>query len=125
MNQERKNIFVVDNDAFMLQIYKISLSKKFNVQLCTNVEECNNKLREISADMFIIDLSLEEELDGLELIKIIRKLDDHTQTPIIVVTGYTSRHYEQHSFDAGATIFLRKPVMFVNLVDKINLLLSD
>ena len=49
-------------------------------------------------------------MSGLDLLKQIRKLNEHTHTPVIMVTGRDDTEAIQEAFQSGATSFLTKPV---------------
>lgn len=68
-------------------------------------------------DIVIVDLLLDIALNGLELIRLIRKFD--TTIPIIVTSALQDVETKLASFDAGADDYLSKPLDFNELAARI------
>ena len=62
--------------------------------------------------LFLIDYSM-PEIDGLELVKILRKMIDEstleTQPVYCCCTAYQSKEHQDAAIDAGFNYFLNKP----------------
>lgn len=71
--------------------------------------------------LIITDLSM-PYLDGIEMIKRIRKMPECQTTPIIVMTAYGSGE-ELAALEAGANQSLAKPIEYEALIQQINRLL--
>jgi CheY-like chemotaxis protein len=82
------------------------------------IEALNN----LSFDVVFTDLNLEEEQDGLE---IVRAAKLHQQAPTtIVVSGYLDAEVEHLAYAAGADLILAKPVQVPHLKAEIQRLLA-
>ena len=68
------------------------------------------KLAELDSapSVFLSDMEM-PRMDGLELIRQIRELDAHWQTPIVMITSRGSERHRQKAFEAGATDYVVKP----------------
>ena len=74
-------------------------------------------------DLFIIDLNLPDGT-GLNIIKRIRQLEHHVDTPVIVTTASNSSKDIIASFKAGANDYLVKPFHSLILRSKARLLVQ-
>jgi CheY-like chemotaxis protein len=65
-------------------------------------------------DLILMDLSL-PELDGLSATKLIRKLEDLCDVPIIALTAHDPEQFHSAALEAGCDEFMTKPVDFDRL----------
>ena len=103
-------LLVVEDDRLTLKVYEKLLSPKFEMIICSSVEEYLSNLHRNKVDMFIVDISLKSHIDGLQLIKGLREMDEYKNTPVIVITAHAFMRDERKAMDAGATAFIRKPI---------------
>ncbi len=68
-------------------------------------------------DVVLVDLLLDIALNGLEVVRLIRKFDH--SIPILVLTGLQDIETKVSAFSAGADDFLSKPFHFQELVARI------
>jgi CheY-like chemotaxis protein len=89
-----------------------------------NVIEAEDGLRgfelavEHKPNLLLSDIRM-PRMDGLELVRRLRALDQFSQTPIIGVTASTQDMDKSMCIDAGCTDFLPKPVRLPDLYDKV------
>jgi len=57
----------------------------------------------------LMDINLGEGMDGIQATRIIRKLPDYRDTPVIAVTGYTLHGDKERILDVGCSHYLAKP----------------
>ena len=62
-----------------------------------------------TTDLVILDYMM-PEMDGLEFITAFRKLPDHQETPILMVTASDQKEVRYFALELGATDFLTKPL---------------
>lgn len=74
-------------------------------------------------DVILMDLMM-PDIDGLEACRHIRSVERLEHTPIIMITAKTDASDLQAAYTAGATDFLRKPVIPVELVARVSTALS-
>lgn len=85
---EKKNIIIVEDDEITALNLNLSLQKHgYNVvAVCDNAPQARNKIASFQPDIIIIDISLQESNDGIELAKIIRSKHN---IPFIFLTSYS------------------------------------
>lgn len=86
MNQ--KNIIIVEDDEITALNLKISLEKHgYNVvEICDNITDAKTKINKFLPEIVIVDISLQESSDGIELAKEIRSKHN---IPFIYLTSYS------------------------------------
>lgn len=84
----KSKIIIVEDDEITSQNLNISLEKQGYsvVSVCNSVLCAYSKINMHNPDILIIDISLDEKSDGIELAKVIRQ--DY-QIPFIFLTSYT------------------------------------
>jgi len=85
--QKHKIIIVEDDEITSLNL-NLSLQKQGYsiVAVCDNIEQAKNKIITSNPDAIIIDISLQESSDGIELAKFIR---ERYHIPFIFLTSYS------------------------------------
>ena len=85
--QKHKIIIVEDDEITSLNL-NMSLQKQGYsiVAVCDNIAQAKNKISTHNPDVIIIDISLQESHDGIELAKFIRK---ERNIPFIFLTSYS------------------------------------
>ncbi len=104
------NVLIIEDEEIVLEIFSRILGKYYNVFSCKSVAEFERYKNENVISLFVIDLSLGSEKDGIQLIKELRSSSNYVTTPIMVVTAHAFNQDERTAMKAGATKFLRKPV---------------
>ncbi len=100
-----KRVLVVEDDRFILQLFKLILQRKGYV--VDTVQTGNEALRKLSNQSYavaLIDISL-PDMVGLDLLKCIP-----AATKKIIVTGDDSEDYQRRAQAEGADAYLLKPV---------------
>jgi len=101
-------ILVVDDEPNMLKLLKTILSGKtgYEVVATNNPLEVAGLLQDNHFDLVITDLKM-PLLDGLDLIDLVKKLDDHL--PLILITAYGTTETAEAAVKKGAYDFIAKP----------------
>lgn len=85
---EKHKIIIVEDDEITALNLKLSLQKHGYdiIAVCDNAPQAKEKIEETKPDVIIIDISLQESSDGIELAKTIRQ---HYMIPFIYLTSYS------------------------------------
>lgn len=78
----------------------------------------------MAVDLILMDLMM-PEIDGLQACRKIKSVPQLSHIPIIVVTAKTDAESLQRAFIAGATDYIRKPVIPVELIGRTCSVLSQ
>lgn len=104
-----KKILIADDSVSMRQVISFTLSQHgYEVITANDGSDALSQAEEIKADMVITDLNM-PKMNGIDLIKNLRKLPDYKFVPIIMLTTESQDAFKQAGKDAGATGWIVKP----------------
>ena len=111
-----KKIMIVDDNELNLKVAEKLLSAyKFNIVAINNGKDCVYKIKEGQEyDMIFLDHMM-PEMDGLEVIHILRKLEDYKIPPIIALTANAITGVREMYLDEGFDEYLSKPINIAEL----------
>jgi two-component system, cell cycle response regulator len=116
-------ILVVDDNPDNLEIISTRLRfRGYEVVLAERGEEAIAKVQETDPDLILLDIMM-PDMDGYEVARRIRALDDIPYIPIIVVTARDSTEDKVTGLDAGADDYLTKPINFPELEARVRSML--
>lgn len=109
---EKLKILIVDDNKNNL----VTLNALLQDNLDVDVIECQSGLTALDVlirekiDLCILDIQM-PDIDGFELVKLIRHRKKTAHIPIILLTAaYTSDRYKQKGFEIGAEDYITKPI---------------
>ena len=106
-----KTIFAVDDSAVILLYIEESLKEEgYTVISANNGNKAFEKIKQYTGliDVFIIDIIM-SGMDGISLIREIRKMDDYNITPVIVLTSIDDDSSKEEAKSVGANCWIQKP----------------
>jgi len=110
-------ILVVDDSPVVKKIVTTTLMKKgFEVREALDGVAALEILLNEKIDLVITDLNM-PKMDGLQLTREIRKNPMYKRIPIIMLT--TNPSEEQKALEAGANLYLKKPVTSEELISHV------
>ena len=123
MSKKNNQILIVDDEPFNLDLLEIALEDLESSQTirATNGFEVLSTVLKQEIDLIILDISM-PELDGMEVLKKLKKDNKHQYIPIIVVTSKTEDRYK--ALECGAEDFLSKPIDIIELKLRVSNLLK-
>ena len=101
-------ILAVDDSPDILTAISVILSEEYKVFKLPKPTMLKEILTQITPDLFLIDYKM-PELNGFELIPIIRGFEEHTDTPVIYITSEGSFDRVSAAVALGACDFIVKP----------------
>ncbi len=107
MSAQETTIFVIDDDEIIrLSCEQILRKSGYKVETFGKGHEGIERLRQFKPPLLVVDIKM-PELDGFEVIKIVRKIDP--DIVIVVITGYATIETAVDAMKMGAYDFLPKP----------------
>ena len=118
-------ILIVDDSAMLrdMLIYALNEGGYEDVIDAVNGVEGLKKAKQEQFDLVISDVNM-PEMNGLDMIKEIRKLPNYTKVPILVLTTERSEEMKQKGKQAGATGWIVKPFVPNQLLKIVNIVLN-
>jgi two-component system, OmpR family, response regulator VicR len=118
-----KKILLVEDDAFVLDLYKTVLTKAgYNLFVAEDGEKAVEVASKESFDLILLDIML-PKLTGLEVLKRLREeIPLAKETPVYLLTNLGEENIIQEAYKIGANGYLLKakhlPKQVVEEVDK-------
>ena len=121
---EPMNVLLVDDDEVLLETASDTLkSLGLEVDQAISGKEACDKLRQSNNyQLAIIDLKM-PDMDGLEVIRIIRS-EIKSNIPVLLTSAYSWSDIEKEAKEIGANGFISKPLFRSTLYEKINEILG-
>jgi len=125
MKNSKKEILIVDDSATNVFLIESVLSEYgFKTFSANNAKEAFKAIEKKIPDLILLDL-LMPQISGFEFIKTIKQNNKLTAIPIIAVSAITDEESINEIMKLGADIFINKPIIISDLIDKINSILPN
>jgi DNA-binding NarL/FixJ family response regulator len=118
-------IVIADDSSLLRDRIKSLLNSINNVSVVGEAENGVNALqliREKEPDLVILDIRM-PEMNGIEVLKIIRELG--LRTKVCILTNYPYKQYRERSITEGADYFFDKNLEVQKMVDIISKLANN
>lgn len=103
---DKKKILLVDDEIDFLQLLRARLETNgFNVVTAMNGKEALEKFREQKPDALILDVMM-PEINGLEVLKAVRK--ENKAVPIFIITAFSNEERFRVANQFNASGFIMK-----------------
>jgi PAS domain S-box-containing protein len=106
---KKPRILIVEDYVMNVDIMKYFLNNLVNMDDASNSEETLAAIDKNQYDLILMDINLKDSVGGIELMKIVRQIDNYKEIPIIAITGYTSYMDQDTFMNEGFSGFLAKP----------------
>lgn len=107
-NNTKNKILVIDDSEDICLYLEQELKPYYHVFTCNNGAEGLQTTLEIIPDLIISDIIM-PEMDGFTLLKRIKKNNNISHIPVILLTSQTEYDYRMKGWDKGADAILTKP----------------
>jgi len=115
-------ILIIDDEKNICDFISKKLNKLgYNAQICLNSIDFINIARDFLPDIIILDIMM-PNINGIEIIYLLKSDDDLKNIPIFVISAKTRDQDVKIAYAAGAYKYLFKPVTFVSILNEIELL---
>lgn len=115
-----KTILIVDDSESIREVVSFTLENEgYNVLIAVDGKDALKYLDGKDIDLIITDLHM-PEMDGIELIKEVRKMPTYQRIPILFLTTESQATRKMEAKDAGATGWIIKPFVPAKLIGALN-----
>ncbi|HXI61840.1 MAG TPA: GAF domain-containing protein [Pyrinomonadaceae bacterium] len=118
------HLMIIEDDADTLEMLRATLEAHgFKVTACESAAETLELAPANSVDLIVSDIGM-PQMDGFEMIKRLRELDQYKSVPAIALSGYASNKDAKSALAAGFDAHVSKPVDPAELLRLINKLVK-
>jgi diguanylate cyclase (GGDEF)-like protein len=100
-------MIVDDSELFLKHLYN-TLCDDYHVMIARSGQEALNNLCDVVPDLILLDIML-PDIDGRDMIKIIKNTKETQNTPVIFLTKLNSVDDEREGLSLGASDYIVKP----------------
>jgi diguanylate cyclase (GGDEF)-like protein len=119
----RRRVLIIDDDAaFTLLAGETLQQAGFDVEIASNSREALAAFEAAKPDVVLLDVEL-PGTNGFDLCATLRTLSPGFEVPIVMVTGHDDTTSIERAYEAGATDFIHKPVLWPTLPPRIGFIL--
>jgi PAS domain S-box-containing protein len=119
-SNEFKKILLVEDNPLNIEVVQRFLSKNYEVNSARDGDSAIEMFTQNEYALFMIDINLGQGIDGIQVLKEIRKIDKYNHAPVIALTGYASDSNRRDFLQQGFTHYLAKPFEKKELLKIIN-----
>ncbi len=120
MKSNRKTILITDDDAGIREtLSEILDTEDYEVLQAESGDRAIAVAKSRHIDAFLLDMEM-PGMDGIEVCRALRRMDEYQSTPIIFVTGIGEDRGLEDAFAAGCDDFISKPPSAMILVARLN-----
>lgn len=117
-------LILVEDNADLCRMLRLQLKSMYNVYVANDGNDGLQKIFQYHPDIIVTDLMM-PGIDGLELLKRVRKDFSVSHIPVIVLTAKTGEDEMMNAITAGANAYITKPFNSEHLIARINQLLEE
>jgi CheY-like chemotaxis protein len=118
---EKKKILIVEDDEINMYIIDRLLKKEFILAKASNGNDALQLASKNHFNVVLMDINLgNTSIDGVEVMKMIRDMENHKDTKIFAVTSYALPEDKQRFLSLGFDAYFPKPILKEDLIREIN-----
>lgn len=102
---------VIEDDPKNMKLFKAIIQSIQDVKIYgeTRGDRGLILIKKVKPDLIILDIRL-PKLDGIEICKQLRRLEDFRETPILAVTAFAMKGDKERILKAGFDEYISKPI---------------
>ncbi len=114
----RKKILVVDDVAISLSVAEQALREDYDVVTANSGSRALRYLRKERPDLILLDIRM-DDMDGIQTLKEIRKMDNRADIPVIMLTGQNEKASVLEAAKLGIYDYMLKPFAAQDLLSRV------
>jgi signal transduction histidine kinase/ligand-binding sensor domain-containing protein/DNA-binding response OmpR family regulator len=119
MAEERERILIVEDDHDLRAYLKNCLQPQYSIFEATNGRDAIEQAETHLPDIIISDVMM-PEMDGVEMCAELKRNNQTSHIPILMLTARTDEEHTKMGLDAGAWDYITKPFNTHSLLQKID-----
>jgi diguanylate cyclase (GGDEF)-like protein/PAS domain S-box-containing protein len=122
-DKPRRSVLIIDDDpVFSLLASEALQQAGFATRIAGDAQQAMRSFEEFKPDLTLLDVNLPGG-NGFEICATLRTLASGRDVPIVMVTGHNDTDSIARAYDAGATDFIHKPVLWPTLPHRVGFML--
>lgn len=122
MGSTAKKVLVIDDEQEICEmLYSFLVPHNYKVFLAFNGQMGLEYFEEIKPDIVLLDLKM-PDIDGIEVLKIIRKV---SSVPVIIITGHPQEVSEIHLADMRIEGYIEKPISLAAVINTLKHIIGE
>lgn len=122
---DKKSIVAVDDSMVILRMLEKLLSEEYDFHPFSKGLRALKYLKdEGKPDLIILDIEM-PQLDGYEMLEMIRQRDELKEVPVLFLTSNNDKTYVVKAVENGANSYVVKPIDEEVFLDKVHKLLKE
>jgi len=115
----KPRILIVEDEIESQKYFELILKNKFEVDFCDTKKSMYNLLSKNEYVVIVMDISLKDGSNGVDLIRELKQNKSNANIPIICLSAHAYTEDRLRAEEAGADVYLTKPIKGQLLVDSI------
>lgn len=113
-------VLMVEDRLESRELFQLFLGPYCKIEAAATAIEALRMARARVYDVILMDVNLGTQMDGLDVVRELRKLPQYERTPIAAVTAYAMQQDRERCLDAGCTAYLAKPLKRQDLIKMVH-----
>lgn len=114
-----KILIIDDEKIFVDLVADILKAHKYTVETANSVDSALAVLESYTPDVVLLDVKLPYKSEGLDFLQQFRNIPKFSETPVIILSAKVQLHEINAGMEAGATLYLCKPMLIEDVIDQI------
>ncbi|MEC2078594.1 response regulator [Metabacillus fastidiosus] len=119
-----KILLAEDEEVLRMLVVDTLEDEGYTIDEASDGEEAYELIKENEYDLILLDYMM-PVYTGLELIEMIRKLPEHRETKVMMLSAKSQASDQERVLSAGANYFMSKPFSPMQLIERIETILNE
>lgn len=125
INNTKPRILVVEDDKENQRYLDFILRRTYEIDFCDSPDNFFILIFRKKYNIVIMDITLRGEQGGLSLIRELKRKQEYRDIPIIGLSAHVFSQDRKNALEAGADVYLTKPIGNKKLMDTLEKLLTQ
>ena len=125
LNKTKPRILVAEDDKENQKYLDFILRRTYEIDFCDSPDVFFKFMSHKKYDIVIMDITLRGEQSGFSLIRELKRKQEYREIPIVGLSAHVFSQDRKKALEAGADVYLTKPIGNKKLMDTLEKLLTQ